>query len=301
MWNWRMLMLKRESRYADMMELSLYNSVRSGVSLDGSAYFYQNPLSDDGSHRRERWFAVACCPSNLSRMLAQLPGYFYTTSPGGVWVQLYAASSASIDMPNGMTVNLTQRTDYPWSGDIEIQTETAGTYNLFLRVPGWCDSKYALTINGKPANADLLPSGYLKVSREWQAGDTLKLALPMDIRRIESHPFITENQGRVALMCGPLLYCIENADNLAFDVRLLNLPIDGLITAKFEADMLDGVTVLRGSATLLPTDDGWTSTLYRPARQAPSSEARRVEFTAIPYYAWANREPGPMQVWIRSS
>jgi len=282
------------------MELALYNSVLSGVSLDGSAYFYQNPLSDDGKHRRERWFAVACCPSNVSRMLAQLPGYFYSTSAQGIWVHLYAASTATVDLPGGPAVHLTQRTDYPWSGDIEIATETAGTYALFLRVPGWCDGNYTLTINGEPAGAELLPSGYLKVSREWQAGDTLKLALPMDIRRIESHPYVTDNQGRAALMRGPVLYCVERADNPAFDVRLLKLSDDGALTATFVPDLLDGVTVLRGSATLLDADDAWNNALYRRVGSIPAGETRHVEFTAIPYYAWANREPGPMQVWIRS-
>jgi uncharacterized protein len=300
MWNWRMLLLRGESRYADMMELSLYNSVLAGVSLDGSAYYYQNPLSDDGNHRRERWFAVACCPSNVSRMLAQLPGYFYSTSEEGIWVHLYARSSVEVNLSGGATVHLTQRTDYPWSGDIEIETETIGMYALFLRVPGWCDGNYTLTVNGKPADGELLLNGYLKVSREWQAGDILNLRLLMDIRRIESHPYVTDNQGRVALMRGPVLYCVERADNSTFDVRLLKLSDAGALTATFVRDLLDGVTVLRGSATLLAADDAWNSALYRRVGSILDGETRHVEFMAIPYYAWANREPGPMQVWIRS-
>ncbi len=298
MWNWRMLLLKGEAQYADMMELSLYNSVLSGVSLDGSAYFYQNPLSTEGSHRRQHWFAVACCPSNAARILAQLPGYFYCTSTEGIYVNLYATGSATIDLPDKKTVSLTQRTDYPWTGEIEIKTATVGSYALFLRIPGWCESTYSLTVNGQPANAELLPNGYLKVSRKWQNGDAIQLVLPMEIRKIESHPYVTDNQGRVALMRGPLLYCVEGADNSAFDVRLLTLTDADELTAAFVPDLLNGVNVLRGSAHLLSKDESWHKLLYRRTRPNTDQKGSSIAFTAIPYFAWANREPHPMQVWL---
>lgn len=301
MWNWRMLMLRGQSRYVDVMELALYNSVLSGVSLDGLGYFYQNPLSDDGSHRRERWFAVACCPSNISRMLAQLSGYVYSTDAQGIYVNLYIAGTGEIDLPDGRMVQLTQRTDYPWSGEIELQTGTTGNYSLFLRIPGWCESGWALTLNGQALTGERLPNGYVQIQREWQAGDTVRLRLPMPVRRIESHPFITDNRGRLALMRGPLLYCIEGVDHPDADVRLLSLPADAPLTPEFAPDLLEGVIVLRGSANALSMTEEWSERLYRPASLTAEIGARRVPFTAIPYYAWANRAPGPMQVWIHRS
>ncbi|MGE5221236.1 MAG: glycoside hydrolase family 127 protein, partial [Omnitrophica WOR_2 bacterium] len=297
MWNWRMLQIEADSRYADLLELALYNNVLAGVSLDGEGYFYQNPLSDDGSHRRQRWFTVACCPGNLARMLASLPGMIYSASVEGVWVHLYAASHASIALPDSRNIRLAQRTDYPWSGEVAFTMETPGRYSLFLRLPGWCGQDWSADANGEPVPARI-DKGYLRIERDWQAGDRVSLKMPMKARQVECAPQVVENQGRVALMYGPLLYCFEGADHPGLDVRrLLLAPQD--FTARFHPDLLGGVVALHGQAVLRENEADWDTRLYRPRLETSQAQRRTVPATAIPYYAWANRAPGEMQVWVR--
>ncbi len=300
MWNWRMLLMDADARYADVMELALYNSILSGVSLDGSSYFYQNPLLDDGSHRRQQWFTVSCCPSNLSRLLASLSSYLYSSTADGVWVHLYASSRAGILLPGGGEARLVQRTDYPWSDVVEIEVQTPANFSLYLRLPGWCGSNWLVLLNGKPVEFTVTQGRYLKIEREWQVGDVVKLHLPMQIRYLENHSNVVENQGRVALMRGPLLYCVEGVDHPSEDVRHFVLTNDISFSAEFVPDLLGGVTVLRGAARVAPQDENWGEALYRQ-RQLPADRraGRKVSVMAIPYYAWANRAPGPMLVWLR--
>ncbi len=300
MWSWRLLALAGDARYADVLETALYNGVLPGLSLDGESYFYQNPLADDGTHRRQPWFGCACCPPNITRLLASLPGYFYSCSDAGLWVHLYAQGAAHIPLPDGRTVGLTQHTRYPWDGEVVIEIEGKGTFSLWLRIPGWCEEGATLEINGQPFTGLLTPGSYAEVRRAWRPGDVVRLNLPMPVRRVACHPYVTENAGRVALTRGPLLYCVEQADNSGLDPRDIVLPADANFTAEFRPDLLGGVVVLRGQAKVVPPDNAWTHHLYRTA--LPCSEREQgqpVEATAIPYYAWANREPGPMQVWLR--
>jgi DUF1680 family protein len=300
MWNWRMLALEGDARYADALELALYNGVLSGLSLDGQNYFYQNPLADDGSHRRTPWFDCACCPPNIARLLASLPGYFCGLSAEGAWVHLYAEGAAHLALPDGRAVALTQRTRYPWAGEIAIKIEGVGEFGLFLRVPAWCERGAALEVNGRPFTGALTAGAYAEIRRAWQPGDIVRLDLPMPVRRVECHPYAAENVGQVALARGPLLYCVEGADNPGLDPRDLVLPADSEITAAYQSDLLGGVVVLRSQAEIVPPDAGWQGRLYRTA--AAGDVARRpVEVTATPYYAWANRAPGPLRVWLRTA
>jgi DUF1680 family protein len=249
MWNWRMLALHGEARFADELERSLYNGVLSGLSLDGQTYFYQNPLADGGKHRRQPWFGCACCPPNISRLLASLPGYFYGISTEGVWAHLYAAGSATTALPGGAHVTLTQRTRYPWSGEVEIAVETDAhdPFSLFLRIPGWCESASA-TVNGKPVEA-AVPSGeYLKLHRSWRSGDAVELSLPMPVQRVESHPYVSSNHGRVALRRGPLVYCLEAVDHPGADLRDIELPAEAELETSFDPALLGGVVVVRAEA-----------------------------------------------------
>jgi DUF1680 family protein len=301
MWAWRMLALGGDARYADVLETTLYNGVLAGLSLDGRCYFYQNPLADDGTHRRQPWFSTACCPPNIARLLASLPGYVYSVSDEGIWTHLYAEGTAHITLPQGRCVGLTQRTRYPWDGDILINVNGEGTFSLFLRIPAWCEEGAVLTINGQPFSATPTPGFYIEIHRTWQPGDTIQLNLPMQVRRVECHPYVTENTGRVALMRGPLLYCVEQADNPGLDLCDIVLPADALIRATFRPDVLGGMVVLSSQAEVIPPDESWNHRLYRIARFYNGTMHRRiVEVTAIPYYAWANREPGVMQVWLRT-
>jgi DUF1680 family protein len=301
MWNWRMLALDGDARYADLVETTLYNAVLVGLSMDGQSYFYQNPLESDGSHRRQPWFGCACCPPNIARTLASLPGYFYSTTKEGVWVHLYAEGQASLSLMDGRQVTLTQHTDYPWDGKIRIEVQSQGNLSLFLRAPGWCGDGAALKVNDKLVSGLLEPGTYVQVQRAWQPGDVIELDLPMPVRRVTSHPYVTENAGRVALMRGPLLYCLEGIDHPGIDVRDVVLPADAVLSPDFEPDLLGGVIVLRGSAGLMLPDVGWTDRLYRAADRSRERPANRaVNICAVPYYAWANRETGAMRVWLRT-
>lgn len=301
MWNERMLALEGDARYADLAEWTLYNAVLPGLSLDGQSYFYQNPLADDGKHRRQPWFGCACCPPNVARTLAALPGYFYSLSDKGAWVHLYGAGEAHLSLLDGQQVTLIQRTHYPWSGEIAIDVDGAGTWSMFLRLPGWCTERAALQINNEPYSGDLRPGSYVELRRTWQPGDRVMLHLPMPVRRLAAHPYALENSGRIALTRGPLLYCLEGIDHPGVDLRDLVLPADAPLDAVLAPELLGGVTALHGEVEVVPPDDAWRGRLYRTWSPPGQTDARySVPLRAIPYYAWANRDPGQMLVWLRT-
>jgi uncharacterized protein len=303
MWNYRLLLATGEARYADLLEWTLYNAVLPGLSLDGEHYFYQNPLSDDGTHRRKPWFGCACCPPNVARLLAQLPGYFYAVSDDMVWMNLYASGDATVPLPDGRTVELSVRTRYPWDGDVKITVRTAGEFGIALRAPSWCESGATLTVNGEAAPVPQ-PGDFGELRREWQAGDGIHLHLPMPVRALEAHPYLTDAANRIALTRGPLLYCIEGADHSSHDVRDLSVPYgaDGLPDMEpVTLDSLPGVVALRGDALEESGDAAaWGETLYRRIRlEEEPGELGPAVMTAIPYCVWANRAPGRMEVWLR--
>ncbi len=292
MWNWRLLALRGDLRYADLLEWTLYNAVLPGLSLDGQAYFYQNPLADDGTHRRQAWFGCACCPPNVARLLASLPGYFYSTQEGALWVHLYAEGSLEATLENGQKVGLKETTRYPWDGEVTLEVQTEGTFTLKLRIPAWAEGA-TVTINGEAAD-NVTAGSYATLSREWRAGDTVRLQLPMPVRYLEAHPYVFEAAGRVALARGPLLYCAEGLghDAAIKDLRVPEKP------EQFEvvpSDELGGVVLLQAEASALEPEAGY---LYRTVR-ARADKAASKTLTAVPYYSWANREAGPMQVWLR--
>jgi DUF1680 family protein len=298
MWNWRMLGLEGEARYADLIEHTLYNAILPGVSLDGQHYFYQNPLADDGSHRRQPWFGCACCPPNVARLLAALPAYFYGASEDSVWVHLYAEGRATITLDGGPAIGLHQRTRYPWDGEVEIEVEGEGEFTVMLRIPAWGEEGAAVEVNGEPVDAAIAPGTYAKIRRKWRTADKISIDLPMPVRRVECHPYVAENTGRVALMRGPLLYCVEQADNR--DVDLRDLILDGAEpTVRFDHDLLGGVVVAHARAKAAAPDAGWEDRLYRTAHtRQEDTQGKDTRVTAVPYYTWANREPGAMRVWL---
>jgi DUF1680 family protein len=299
-WNWRMLMLNGDSRFTDVLEKALYNAVLVGLGLDGESYFYRNPLADDGEHRRQEWYQCACCPPNIARMLASLPGYFFSLSEEGIWIHLYAESSAQLELLDGRRVGLLQRTEYPWDGKVGVEVQGEGNFALFLRVPGWSEGERSLALNGE-ANPEVeMEAGYLKILRSWRSGDVIQLELPMPVRVMECHPRVHENIGRVALMRGPLLYCLEGADHPGYNLDEIVLPPDASFTPSFQGDLLGGVVTLHTQGMVQPQGMGWDHQLYCQVKPHPETERRKVVgITAIPYYAWSNRNPGQMQVWIR--
>jgi len=296
MWSWRMLLVAGEARFADALETALYNGLLCGISLDGKEYFYENPLADRGSHRREPWFECACCPPNIARLLASLPGYMYSSSNEGLWVHLYAAGSVRAAVPGAGEVIVRQRTAYPWDGEIELEVwpHRPAPFGMMVRIPAWCE-RATIRVNGEEAGP-AQPGSYATVRRRWQRGDVLRLHLPMPVRLTASHPHVIGNHGRVAIARGPLVYCVEGADHPDVDVWDLHLPIDVRWTSRFEPDLLGGVVALRTTG-LAPSPEARYEQLYAPYEAPPRPETQ-VELTAIPYYAWGNREAGPMQTWI---
>ena len=295
MWNWRMLTVDGDTRYADLLEHTLYNAVLVGVSLVGDSHFYQNPLANSGAPRRSPWFDVACCPPTVARLLASLPGYFYGVSDEGVWVHLYAEGTAEVSLDDVRTVVLRQHTQYPWDGDVEIEVDGEREFALMLRIPAWCEEGVAIEINGQPFDGSASPGSYAEIHRAWRPGDKVHLTLPMPVRRVEGHPYVAEDAGRVAIMRGPLLYCVEQVDNLGLDLRDIVLPAEASFSVRFRPDLLGGVAVLETLGEIIPPDEKWRGRLYRrvhPRTDKPQDTT--VEVTVTPYYAWANRDPGPM-------
>jgi DUF1680 family protein len=291
----RMLQLERDARYADVMERALYNGVLSGISLDGTRFFYVNPLAAlSRAHERQEWFGCACCPPNIARLLASLPRYAYSEGARAAWVHLYIAGRATVGVA-GQAVELSVKTGYPWKEKVRIAVapERPAAFTLALRIPGWCRAP-ALKVNGEPLPlAALLKKGYAHIKRSWAAGDAVELTLPMPVQRVEAHPKVRADSGRVALQRGPVVYCLEEVDNGA-DLDGVCLPRTAALRARSRRDLLGGVTVITAAARRR-SPAGWTGALYRPA----SSKAVATRLTAVPYYAWCNRRPGEMLVWVR--
>jgi len=295
MWNWRMLQATGDAKYADVMELALYNAALAGISLDGKRYFYVNPLADRRGRKRREWFDCACCPPNIARLLASLPGYFYSTSREGIWVHLYATCSAEIDL-NGEKIGVRQLTFYPWDGHVLLQVNPRRDmeFSLFLRIPGWCRGA-EIRVDGEKLR-NVKPGTYLEIRREWSQGDLIDFLMPMPVELLRAHPRVANNACRVAIKRGPLIYCLEQVDNPGVNIWDVALPLGGELEASFKPKLLNGVVVVKGVA--VADNSRWGDDLYRPIDRVKEL-FKPVEFTAIPYYAWANREPGAMTVWIR--
>ena len=297
-WQHRMALLKGQAKYADVMELALYNGVLAGISLTGDGFFYQNPLQSKGS-TRSNWIGLACCPTNLARIIPQVGGLAYAQDKRRLVVNLFAAGEASLKLADGTSVTLTQKTHYPWDGHVQVTVtpETDTEFDLSLRIPGWAlgrpvpsdlyyfaEPKVApveLKLNGKPINASIGNDGYVHLKRSWKAGDRVDLDMPMPIHRVYAHEKLKEDQGKVSLMRGPIVYCVEAADNPDGDILRLALPRDTDLRAEHRAALLGGVTVLQGKGL----DD----------------HGRSVPLTAIPYYAWTNRTKGAMTIWMNET
>jgi hypothetical protein len=293
LWSHRMLQFDCDGRYADIMERALYNGVLSGISLDGEKFFYVNPLASRGDHHRQDWFDCACCPPNIARLLASLGGYVYSCRPDALAIHLYVAGEVTAALPDGTEIRVRQDTNYPWEGAVRLSVEssTPRDFSLRLRLPGWC-RRHSLNLNGRQVEAPP-DRGYLTLTRTWRAGDTVELDLDMPVEQIIAHPDVSPDQGRVALQRGPLVYCLEGADQ-PVSLSRLALPPASALNARFDASLLNGVVVIEGKAVAI-ADAAWRQALYLPAdRQSHSL----VDFRAIPYYAWDNREPGEMAVWL---
>ncbi len=315
LWNWRMFLATGEARYIDLLELSLYNSVLSGVSLTGTDYFYVNPLRNEWplpvelrwSRTRVPFVTSYCCPPNVLRTIAQAAGYAYAKQPNAVWVNMYGANHFATSLKDGPW-ELTQDTDYPWDGTVKLTVDRCPTQKvgLKLRIPGWTE-QWTLRVNGEEVESHDLAEGYVEIRRPWQAGDVVSLELAMPVQLIESHPLVEETRNQLAVKRGPIVYCLESPD-LPADVRVRDLAISRHNEFSVQPDFgpLGGSTVLETKLHRRTVAD-WDNRLYRAIQRFDTSDNRspmqpktnlRVATRLIPYFAWSNRGESEMSVWI---
>ena len=293
MWNHRLFLLTGDARYVDVMEQTLYNRLLSGVSLRGDEYFYANPLESDGIFRfnhgsagRQGWFDVSCCPTNISRFFPSLPGYVWASAGTTIYANLFIAGRATLELDEG-TVEIVQETEYPWTGSVRFTLDPSRRMRLRLmvRLPGWSRDRImggslyrfeqserrmaALKLNGAAIGIEM-KDGYAVIERDWDPGDTVALSLPMSARKVLCDPRVTDNRGKAALQRGPVVYCVEGRD-ASVPLDRLCLGEESGLTARRRPDLLGGIVEVAGEG-----------------------------FAAIPYYAWANRGPGPMRTWLRN-
>ena len=301
-WNQRLFLLHGDAKYIDVLERTLYNGLISGVSLDGNRFFYPNPLESKGQHQRSPWFGCACCPSNVCRFMASVPGYVYAHRGSDVYVNLFAGGRGSVPVREKGAVELIQETNYPWDGAVKITVnpKDVDSFALRVRVPGWARNQpvpsdlYAfeksadaatLKVNGQPVSIEL-KDGYAVLQRGWKAGDVVELHLPMPVRRVTANEKVAADRGRVALQRGPIVYCVEWPDNAGGKVRNVLLKPDTAVAIENEPDLLSGVIALKAKATAYAQD------------AAGKLTGTDVDLLAIPYYAWAHRGRGEMSVWM---
>jgi len=329
MWNYRMLAATGEARFADVMERAVYNSLLSAVSVDGKSFFYCNPLSWDatpgkGHHTGRRWTTECncyCCPPSVARTMAKLHNWAHCVSDESVWVNLYGGNKLQTSLPDGSAISLTQQTNYPWDGQIRITIERAPKklIGLMLRIPGWAEGATA-EVNGQPPDCVLAPGCYAAIRREWSAGDVVELEFPMAVRLIEAHPAVKGLQNKVAVMRGPLVYCLEAPLEQGGGQLWKNgvfLPENVTFAARHDPNLLGGVTLLDSTALTFRGRDrfirevanraeppsastDWEGRLYQTfqPRDVKRADKNTVSITLIPYYAWANRGLSHMEVWI---
>jgi DUF1680 family protein len=304
LWNWRMLQITGEARFADVLELVLYNALLAGVSLDGKQFFYTNTLRQldrmpaklRWSRTRQPFISCFCCPPNLVRTVAEVGSYAYGRSDHGIWVHLYGGNILDTELLRGGRVKLTQKTDYPWDGRVKIaiQTAPADPFALILRIPGWAKGT-TVQVNNRPEPNAIRPGSYVEVKRLWKAGDIVELNLPLRAQLLQAHPLVEEARNHVAVKRGPVVYCLESPDlPKGVTVSTVTVPSSAEFTPRFDGKLLGGVTVLEGNAQAV-VEPEWQKELYREFRPVAP---RPIKLKLIPYYAWGNRGRSEMTVWL---
>jgi uncharacterized protein len=301
LWNWRMFLLTGESKYADIVELELYNSVLSGVSMDGTKYFYTNPLAASKNYpydlrwsggRQEYISKSNCCPPNTVRTIAEVGDYMYSVSDDGLYINMYGGNTLSTKLKDGSVIKLEQATNYPWDGKIVITIKelTTKSSKIYLRIPGWC-KKHQLKYNGHVLEMREEKNDY--ISGNISSGDKIELTLDMPATLIESNPLVEETRNQVAIKKGPVVYCLESSD--LPQENIFNVMIPSSIEFKSVSMKVDNgnVMALIGDAKLLQNGN-WKNTLYREV----NSTTKPIKIKLIPYYAWANRGKTDMTVWM---
>lgn len=273
-WNSRMNQFTGDSKYIDVLERSMYNGALAGVSLTGNKFFYVNPLASHGDHHRQAWYGCACCPSQVSRFLPSIGNYIYGTSGDAIWVNLYISNKSKFDIGNNNNITLVQETNYPWEGDVKLKIDSftaTPDKEIRLRIPGWCDS-YTVAVNGAQVSSPVYEKGYIVLNNNWKAGDEIQLLFDMPVELVAADYRVKENTGKRAVQRGPLVYCMEEADNGDL-INKVTLSPDATFKAEYVPGLLNGVVSL-------------------------TTPVSGENITLIPYYAWDNREAGQMKVWL---
>lgn len=302
MWNFRLLTVTGDAKYADILEKALYNGVNSGMSLSGTMYCYRNPLASNGDKLRSPWYDTTCCPPNIERLFESLPGYFYATSRDGVFVNLYHSSELDWHLEDGNGLKLTQSTTYPWSGDVRVTVapQHLADFTVFLRWPAWAPA-VDVQINGQEyATSESHRGSYIPITRTWNRGDSISLSFAMQPTPIVANPKVADVYGRVAMQRGPLIYALEQIDQSGVALSDIFFRPNSTAAVEPRKDLLGGVFLLKisGSAAEKPVGE---EPLYQPLAVAATRAKRSTMLTFIPYYAMANREPTPMEVWVPTS
>jgi DUF1680 family protein len=306
--NYRMFLLHGDSKYIDVLEKTLYNGLISGVGLDGKSFFYTNAMEVKNSWRHDKeatrsgWFPCSCCPTNVVRFLPALPGYVYAQKDNDVYVNLFISGNTTLQV-NNKPVQIVQKNNYPWDGDLtfSVTPKSSLAFNLLVRIPGWTrneaipsnlyqfantsDKKVEIKVNGQPVEYTM-QNGYAVLNRTWKKGDIVEVNLPMEVRRVLANEKVKDDIGKVALQRGPIIYCAEWVDNNGKAANII-MPANATFTTEFKGDLLNGIEVLKSNvpAVVVSNDGSGVSTVDQ-------------SFTAIPYYAWANRGKGEMIIWF---
>jgi uncharacterized protein len=304
LWNWRMLQLTGDAKYADVMELTLYNGMLSGISLSGTKYLYTNPLSvSDDMPFQQRWSKDRvsyigysdCCPPNVVRTIAELSSYVYSLSDKGIWFNLYGGNNLATTLKDGSPLKISEQTDYPWNGSIKftVNEAPAKAFSMYFRIPGWCKDA-RLSVNGKLTTVSLIPGQYAELNAAWKAGDKIELNLAMPVTMIEANPLVEETRNQIAVKRGPVVYCVESA-GLPKDAKVLGLSLPLNTDLKPEKIVIDNSNLvsLNGKATVKNTV--WKNQLYRDVN---AKDVSTVNVQLIPYFAWGNRGHVEMETWI---
>lgn len=303
LWNYRMLNITGNAKYADIIELELYNSILSGISLSGTKFFYTNPLASAADFPyhlrwegdRQSYIALSnCCPPNVVRTIAEAGSYMYGLSDNDLYIHQYSSNNFTGKLKDGSVIRLEQQTNYPWNGSISITLKEAPVkdFGICLRIPGWC-KKATITINGETVYADLKGSAYQLINRKWNAGDKIELIMEMPVQLIEANPLVETTRNQVAVKRGPVVYCLESAD--LKDANVFDVAIPANIQFTTEQQKMDNnnIVVLKGKASLIQHGN-WNDALYHEI----NTELKPVNIALIPYYAWANRGRDDMTVWM---
>lgn len=301
-WNQRMFLATGDSKYIDVLERTLYNGLIAGVSLSGDKFFYDNPMGTPGGHARQQWFGCACCPGNVTRFMASVPGYVYAIDKKDVYVNLFVGGNSKLKVGD-TEVELVQKTQYPWNGDVEIDVtpNKNDKFTLLVRIPGWAKNKpvpsdlYAYVDGSNPQVKVLVNgsetkkhtrAGYWVIEREWKKGDKVTLTMDMPVRRVEANPQVRYDKGLLAMERGPILYALESIDQKRDYIFDIVIPRNSKIESHFEKNLLNGVVVLEGNAFAVEKDSASGKVIEKP-----------LTFKAIPYSTWNNRGIGQMVVW----